>query len=188
MGPFEYLLIFAAVILGLAISDIAVSIHRLLNAGSRVRWDWLAPLAAALAFERIVTQWWVWYGGRPIAQGMTYAMFVGILISALLLFLMSAAALPDELPENQIDLRCYYHSISRRYWLLFAAQWAVMNGVSTWAQITVAHARMMLGSPLYLILPAALALAYFRTRWLQAVGLIGFLALYTIIYFKKTLS
>jgi hypothetical protein len=47
---------------------------------------------------------------------------------------------------------------------------------------------MMLGSPLYLIFPAALALAYFRTRWLQAVGLIGFLALYTIFYFKETLS
>ena len=34
LGPFEHLLLFAAVILGLAVSDLAVSTHRLLNAAA----------------------------------------------------------------------------------------------------------------------------------------------------------
>jgi hypothetical protein len=55
MGQFEYLLILASVILGLAVSDIAVSLNRLLEV--RVRWDWLAPLAAVLAFLKITAQW-----------------------------------------------------------------------------------------------------------------------------------
>ena len=38
MGAFEYLLLFAAVILGLAISDLAISLHLLLNAGKKVKW------------------------------------------------------------------------------------------------------------------------------------------------------
>jgi hypothetical protein len=96
MGTFEYLLLFAAVILGLAISDLAISLHRLLNAAGRVRWDWLSPMAAALAFVRIVTQWWTWHDAERIAGGLTFGMFLGILISATLLFLMAAVALPDE--------------------------------------------------------------------------------------------
>lgn len=37
MSPFEYLLLLASVILGLAVSDLAMSTHRLLDAGRRVR-------------------------------------------------------------------------------------------------------------------------------------------------------
>ena len=52
MSPFEYLLAFAAVVLGLATSDLAMSLNKLLNAGSRVRWGLLAPLAALWRFSR----------------------------------------------------------------------------------------------------------------------------------------
>jgi len=74
MGPFEYLLILAVVVLGLALSDLAMSVHRLLAAGKRVRWDWLAPLAALVAFLKIVTQWWVWFGAAGIAAHLTFGM------------------------------------------------------------------------------------------------------------------
>jgi hypothetical protein len=187
MGTFEYLLLFAAVILGLAISDLAISLHRLLNAAGRVRWDWLSPMAAALAFVRIVTQWWTWHDAERIAGGLTFGMFLGILISATLLFLMAAVALPDEFRDD-LDLRAYYASVSRRFWLLFAAQWAVLNGVSTWAQISISKAHFVMGSPLYLILPAALILAFVRNRAVQGVGIAGFLALYLVTFFGRTLS
>src|SRR5437667_5006187 len=60
MNPFEYLLLFAAIVLGLAISDLAISLHRLLNAAGRVRWGLLSPLAGIIAFLKIITQWWTW--------------------------------------------------------------------------------------------------------------------------------
>ena len=188
MGAFEYLLLFAAVILGLAISDLAVSVHRLLNAGRRVRWDALSILSACLAFERIISQWWTWYGADRLASRMTFGMFTGVLMSAVLLFLMAAVALPDEIGEAGVDLRLYYRQTSRRYWLLFAGQWLVLNGVSIWAQVNIAKAHFNPLSPMMLIFPSALLLAFVRVRWLQAIGLVGFLLLYSIVYFGQTLG
>jgi hypothetical protein len=144
-------------------------------------------MAAALAFIRIVTQWWTWHDADQIAVGLTFGMFLGILVSTILLFLMAAAALPDEI-RDAVDLKAYYASISRRFWLLFAGQWLVLNGVSTWAQITISKAHFQFGSPLYLIPPAAVALAFIRHRLVQAVGLAGFLILYLATFFGRTLT
>jgi hypothetical protein len=187
MGAFEYLLLFAAVILGLAISDLAISLHRLLNGAGKVRWDVLSLLAGALAFERIVVQWWAWHAAEGIANRLTFGMFLGVLISATLLFLMAAVALPDEV-DGVVDLRAHFARTYRRYWLLFAAQWLALNIVSDWAQIMINKAHFELLSPLLMIFPIAVALAFVRSRAVQALGLVGFLTLYTTILFGQTLS
>jgi len=187
VGAFEYLLLFAAVILGLAISDLAISLHRLLNAAERVRWDVLPLLAGALAFERIVVEWWTWHGAEGMANGLTFGMFLGVLISATLLFLMAAVALPDEV-GGDIDLRAHFNRTQRRYWLLFAAQWLTLNIVSIWAQININKVHLALLSPLLMILPIAVALAFIRIRAVQILALLGFLTLYTTLLFRQTLS
>jgi hypothetical protein len=189
MGPFEYLLMFASVILALALTDVAVSLNRLLGAADKVKWDWLAPLAALVAFLKIVNQWWVWFAGKAVATDMTYGMFLGILVSAILLFLMCAAALPDALDEpGDLDLRAYYGRVSRRYWLLFAGHWLTANGTSIWIQIVIEKARFAAVSPAYLILPIALALAFFRDRRLHGAGLIAFALLYLAFPFAHRLA
>ena len=187
MGEFEYLLLFAAVVLGLAISDLAISLHRLLNRAQRVRWDGLSLMAAALAFERIVIQWWTWHAAASIVTGFTFGMFLGILVSATLLFLQAAVALPDG-ETDDIDLKTYYAQTFRRYWLLFAAQWLTLNIVSTWAQHSIARAHISFMSPLLLIFPAAIALAFLPNRIVQALGLGSFLIFYTVALFGQPLS
>ena len=136
MGAFEYLLLFAAVILGLAVTDLAISLHKVLSAGNRVRWDLLAPLAGLVAFLKIVTQWWTWHAADRLAQGLTFEMFIGLLVGAVLLFLLAASALPDEIGKDErVDLGAHYRSVSQRYWTLFLLHWLLMNGVSVWAQM-----------------------------------------------------
>jgi hypothetical protein len=189
VGPFEYLLLFAAIILGLAITDVSVSLHRLLGAGRRVRWDWLAPLAAIVAVLKIVTQWWTWYGAERLAGGLTFEMFVGVVTGAILLFLMAAAALPDDTHgEGVIDLRVWYASVFRRYWLLFLAHWLLMTGVSVWAQVVIGKARFDAMSPALLMAPAALSLVLIKNRWWQTLGLVGFAALYLLNNLGKPLT
>ena len=188
MTPFEYLLLFAAVILGLAITDIAVSVHRLLAAGARVKWDWLAPLAALVAFLKIVTQWWTWFGAERIAGGLTFEMFLAVLIGVVLLFLLAAEALPDDFGERAIDLRAHYASVSRRFWLLFASQWLLMTGVDIWVQLEVGKASLDLVSPAWLVAPVALTLAFVRGRWLHAIALVGFSAVYVGQYLGQSLT
>jgi hypothetical protein len=177
MGQFEYLLMFASVILGLAVSDIAISLNRLIDAGAKVRWDWLAPMAAIVAFLKIITQWWSWFAAEPLAKGLTFQMFVGVCVAAVLLFLLAAAALPEELDEGAVDLRLYYARVSRRYWLLFAAHFAASNVVSAWVQVAVQHAKLAY-SPAYLIGPAAIALAFIRNRLLHGFCFAGLVVIY----------
>jgi hypothetical protein len=72
-----------------------MSLSRLLNAGSRVRWGVLTPLAAVVAFLKIITQWWSWYAAQSMAQALTFEMFIVVMIVLVLLFLLAAAVLPD---------------------------------------------------------------------------------------------
>jgi len=188
MGQFEYLLILASVILGLAVSDIAVSLNRLLEAGPRVKWDWLAPLAAALAFLKITTQWWSWYFGVSSAKAMTFENYVAVLVSAVLLFLMAAASLPDRLEESPFGLRAYYTRVSRRYWLLFASQTFVSNATALWINFGISGQIPSL-PPLLLIVPAAaVVLAFVRYRLLHALGLLLLIGFYATQLFGHHLG
>ncbi|WP_372781002.1 hypothetical protein [Phenylobacterium sp.] len=182
---------FAAVILGLAVSDLATSLHRLLGAGRRVRWDALAPLAAVVAFLKIVTQWWSWYATAQIARGLTFEMFLGVLVGVVMMFLLAAAALPDELGEGEVDLAAHYRSVSRRFWLLFSGELVLMIGVDIWAQMAIGHARFdprTLLAPVFAIIPAAIALAFVRNRWVHAIALLGLIGLYIAQFFGRSLG
>ncbi|THD77509.1 MAG: hypothetical protein E7812_16430 [Phenylobacterium sp.] len=189
MGAFEYLLLFTAIILGLAVSDLAMSLHRLLGAGKRVRWDWLAPLAAVVAFLKIVTQWWSWHSAEQLAGAVTFEMFLTLLVAAVLLFLLAAAALPDEAPRDEtIDLRLHYAAVSRRYWLLFLGHWLVGNVASVWVQIAAEHAHFTLLQPAYLIGLVIGSLILIRNRWWHTICLLGFVAIYLVQFFGQSLS
>jgi hypothetical protein len=188
MGSFEYLLLFAAVILGLAVSELAVNLNRLMRAKARVRWDWLAPLAALVAFLKIVTQWWVWFRAESIATALTFEMYLAVLIEAVLLFLLAAAALPDAVPEQGLDLRQSYKNACRRFWLLFAAQWLLWNAVGLWIQLRIEGAHVSLLQPSFLALPVVLVTAFVRSRWLHTVVLLGFVFLYVWLFYGTTLA
>jgi len=179
LGPFEYLLVFLAIVLGLAVSDLCISLNRLMDAGAKVRWDWLAPLAAVVAFLKILTQWWTWFGAAQLAKGLTFEMFVLIVVAVVLLFLLAAASLPDRVEEDGVDLRDYYTRVSRRYWLLYAAHYLAANVVSVWAQIQLQGARLSPSVLLVAVFPtAAVVLAFVRVRLLHMVCLVALIALY----------
>jgi hypothetical protein len=186
--PFEYLLLLAAIILGLAITDLAVSVHRLLAAGARVRWDWLAPMAALVAFLKIVTQWWSWFDAQRIASGLTFEMFLTVLAAAVLLFLLAATALPDEFGERPVDLRAHYATASRRYWLLFVAQWLLATAASLWAQVAVGKAHLDLVSPAWLVPLIAFSAAFTKNRWWHTAVLAGFVVVYIGQYLGHSLT
>lgn len=165
--------------LGLALSDLCISLNRLLDAGPKVRWDWLAPMAAVVAFLKIITQWWVWFGAARFANGVTFEMFVLLIVAVVLLFLLAAAALPDRVDESQIDLRAYYAQVSRRYWLLFAAHYVVTDAVNLWVRMEVAGVKLTGDLALFLFYPAAaVALAFFRSRFVHTVSLALLIGLY----------
>jgi len=120
VSPFEYLLLMVSILIGLAIADLSVSLHRLLRARSRIAWHWL-PLAAALLVLLLILQfWWEFYEMGHAAVWTRYWGFL-ILASALVsMFLLASAALPDVIPDEGLDLSAYYDENRRYFWLLFA--------------------------------------------------------------------
>jgi hypothetical protein len=192
MRPFEYLLLFAVVILGLAVSELAINLNRLLKAKSLVRWDVLASLAALVAFLKIVTQWWVWFQAEAVANALTFEMYLLVLIEAVLLFLLAGVTLPGEVPEQGISLRESYESIRQRFWLLFAAQWMLWVLTNWWVQVRIEGAKFVLLQPAMLFPPAILLVIIsafiIRNRVFQMLVLLGFIFLYLWQFFGKTLA
>jgi hypothetical protein len=111
-----------------------------------------------------------------------------VLVGAVLLFLLASTPLPDKIEDAGVDLRQYYESTHRRFWLLFAAHWVVATGMSIWIEIRVEHARFAYLSPLYVIVSVAVTLAFWWNRWLHLACLLGFFALYLGHTFGHTLS
>jgi hypothetical protein len=97
----------------------AHSLHRLLRAGRRVRWDWLTPPAALFVVAAVVNTWWT--TGQAFSQALTLAAFLPNLVSLILLFLLASAILPDEVPAEGLDLGAYYLSNRTYFWGLFSA-------------------------------------------------------------------
>jgi hypothetical protein len=113
----EHVANFVSIVVGLALADVAHSLHRLLRAGPRVRWDVLAPMAALLVTASVVNTWWT--ANLVFAKALTFAGFLPNLASLLTLFLLASATLPDEVPEAGLDLRAYYLGARTYFWGLF---------------------------------------------------------------------
>ena len=128
MSAFEYVSVLASVIIGLALVDILVSLNRLIRAAGLVRWHWAAPAAALLVTLTIIQIWWSLY--RPQDAPMTIGQFLPLLVELVLLFLLAAAALPDEVPADGLSLKNYYQRNGRYFWSLFAAAlgWLLVVG------------------------------------------------------------
>jgi hypothetical protein len=95
-----------------------VSLHKLLLAQKRVRWDWLSPAIAVFTALNIIAVWWATYNWYQRAPNLTMLAFVPDFILLVLLFLTAAAALPDDIPADGLDLREFYFSRSRYFWTL----------------------------------------------------------------------
>lgn len=122
----EQALVFASIIVGLAVGDEIVSLHRLLRARAVVRWDW-APLAVALLVMLTLVQVW-WAVAQPAGDRLSIGGFLPILVQLVLLVLLASAVLPDAVPDEGIDLAAYYDADGRYIWTLFALSfgWAIL--------------------------------------------------------------
>jgi hypothetical protein len=114
---FEYATGLFAVLIGLAIVDLATSFHRLLRRSSIVRWDPLALMAALYALCLVVAMWFDLWGVRHFDATRNFLFYLTFIAEFLILFLVAAASLPDQ-PSEGADLREYYARTRRYLWVL----------------------------------------------------------------------
>lgn len=117
---FEFALGLFAVLIGLAIADIATSFHRLLRSPAPVRWDPLALLAAAFAIVITVGMWFDLWGIRHATSVRHFFLYLVLVALFFVLFLVAASSLPDEISDG-VDLRDFYRRNHRYFWSLITA-------------------------------------------------------------------
>jgi hypothetical protein len=118
MSLVERVAVLVAIVLGLALTELGISFHRLMRAGRRVRWDWMSPALAVVMLLETVQFWWLsqaWYAN---ATELRLLEFLPRLLLLLMIYLLAAAVLPDEVPERGISLRSFYVETSRYFWAL----------------------------------------------------------------------
>ena len=114
----EYISVLLAILVGLAIADLATSFHQLVRARDRVSWDWLSLALALVMLLETVLFWWASFHWYRATSQISIGMFLPDLALFLLLFLAVAAVLPDEVPAAGLSLRQHYFSTAPHFWTL----------------------------------------------------------------------
>ena len=124
----ENALVFASIVIGLAVSEMLFSLNRMLLARKQVRWDWLPLLLALIILIYVVLNWWMLAGTR--GRSLTLAAFLPSLVQLILVFLLAAAALPRQVPPTGVDLYDHYRERASYIWTLFALNsgWMMIRG------------------------------------------------------------
>jgi hypothetical protein len=174
LAPYEYLLPLVSVLVGLALADLLTSVHRLLRARKRVRWDWLPLAAAVFAALLILDLWWGFYGHLGRAS-ITFGSFLPAIAQLVVLFLLTAAVLPDRMPEEGLDLRAFYETTRAYFWLLMVTYMVliVAYNVSVYQPREAGTVAAVLDFlPNLLLLGLFAGLATIRRRAFHAVALV----------------
>jgi hypothetical protein len=113
---FEFAIGVFAVLIGLAIADIATSFQRLLGSPSTVKWDPLALLGATYALCMAIYMWFDLWGVRNFAVARGFLFYIALFAELFVLYLIAASSLPADGADH--DLREFYSKNRRRFWFL----------------------------------------------------------------------
>ena len=189
MTAFEYVLPLVSVLAGLALADLAVSLHRLLRARRRVRWDWLPLATALLAALAVLNFWWSLFNSQDTPFYETLGGFLPLAALLVVLFLLNAAALPDAVPREGLDLRAFYDANGSYFWSLFAAYVTLSIALDLGERAASGLSIDVLSYASNLVLIALfVALVWVRRRAFHGVAVVLLLALFLSDWVSMSLS
>lgn len=195
MNPFEYAVGLTTIIIGLAIGDMATSLHRLIRHRRDVVWDARVLLLAAWAFVTLIQMWFEFWSIRGRADMLGFPLLLTLTTEFAILFLISASALPDEEPADR-DLSDFYERNARAIWLMVALFRTSVLGHLTYFLLGRSDKAALYQTHYLSVLPfyiAPIAIALILARWprnraLHLAG-IGLLLLETLGFLlRKSLA
>jgi hypothetical protein len=184
---FEYSLGLFAVLIGLAVADVANSFHRLMRSRSPVTWDPLVLLAAFYALCMAVGMWFDLWGVRHFAATRHFFFYLWLIAGMFVLFLIAAAALPDEV-HGRCDLTEHYAATRRYFWTLVAlfqltylVNGIYFTGLAELARLSAPVVLLLLNN---MVLPVVVAVVLSRTvsRGLHYLGIVLLLVSLAVHY------
>lgn len=168
MSITEHVTVFLSIIIGIAIGDLLFSLHKLLRARARVRWHWLPLLVALNMLLLTVSYWWMAFNWYQTSQGLTVADFLPTLTQFVVLFLLVAASLPDDVPPEGINLCEWYFANSKIYWTMAIVSLildTVVGGVHSLGPGDGIVDWLSLKANNLILLPFTIAMIVYRKMW-----------------------
>ncbi len=145
MDPFSYLSFLTSIVLGLGIARVLAGFANLLQARGRVRLYWVHLVWMLNVFLFLVLNWWILF--RWHSQGQwTFFLFLFVLLSPTIAFLLSVLLFPDPL-EDGTDLKQHFYS-NHRWFFALAALLPPLDAVDTLLKGTAHFAAQ---GPLYIV-------------------------------------
>ena len=113
MEFFNYVMVLASVIVGLAVTHLLQGVAKLIQHPDRKKLYWVHLLWVALMFLNALFLWW-WEYQLSARTHWTFELYLFVLSFSVVLYLICAVLMPSELGDYA-NYRAYYYS--RRRWL-----------------------------------------------------------------------
>jgi hypothetical protein len=129
MAMFEYIMVLASIIIGLAMTHLLQGVAGIVQHPKRDRLWWVHLVWVGWVFLFAIFWWW-WEFRYRLVQEWTFPLYVFVVAYAFLVYLMAAMLFPKDL-EGYDGFKDYF--LARRRWffaLLFAA--CVFDFADTW--------------------------------------------------------
>lgn len=120
MSSFEYLSVFVAVIMGLAVTRLLGAVGSCLRQRDSIQGHWVHSLWALNVLIYVVSLWWALFAWNQLSEW-NYFLFLFIVLYAIVLYLLTDVLYPDQITPG-LDLEA--HFIKHRtpfFWLLLIA-------------------------------------------------------------------
>jgi len=195
MGPFDYAVGLISILVGLALTHIVVSLHKLLRQGRAVRWDGRVILSVALAVIVITGMWFSLWSVRTVNALLWFPFYLTLFLEFMVLFLVCAACLPEDAVKSR-NLVEFYEENQRYFWSLFSLfqaafffHWLYFRSLDV-AQRSFAAYRSSVFVGVMVLAPLLLfvLLAFIRSRSFHYAALIALMVHYLYIYWGATLA
>ena len=190
MTPFDYALGLVSILVGLALADVAASLHRLLRQARLVRWDGCVILCVVLVIITITGMWFEVWSIRSVKAVLSYPFYLSFFVEFMVLFLVCAACLPDEGEESR-DLGAFYDRNRTYLWSLFAlfqasflVHWIYFAGLN----MSNRGRALLFGAWVAFPLLVLVLLALIRSRWFHYIALLALIVYRLLNYWNFTLA
>jgi hypothetical protein len=123
MGPFDFVLGFYSVVLGVAVAQLMTNVGRLIEERDRVRGYWVSHVWILTVLLGDVGNWWSMWGVREVKRWSVYSflLLVALLATVYLMTVLLFPRIPDG--GAAIDLERHYFRSRRVFFSATAASW-----------------------------------------------------------------
>tara|TARA_R110002033_G_scaffold81224_1_gene132052 strand:- start:1802 stop:2377 length:576 start_codon:yes stop_codon:yes gene_type:complete len=120
MSVSEYIILFSSILIGLAVADLSLSLHRMLRARKQICWNLIVPTLGFVVLCSILNLWWSIYVKYSGLESISFLEFLPQVFILVTFFLISASVFPDEIPQEGLDLQDFYIENRGQIWGLFS--------------------------------------------------------------------